>query len=53
MDPPLATATFQRAVAFLRYRTSVREHSKTRADEMHDHVEVWVNEGGAGNEDAR
>jgi hypothetical protein len=53
MDPPLATAPFQRAVAFLRYRTSVRGRSKTRADEMHDHVEVWVNEGGAANEDAR
>ena len=53
MDPPLATATFQRAVAFLRYRTSVRGRSKSRAGEMHDRVEVWVNEGGTGNEDAR
>ena len=46
-------ARLKATMAFLRYRSSVRRDLQKRADDMHDYIEIWVNEGGADGEDAR
>jgi hypothetical protein len=40
-------------LAFLRFRHALRPDLRGSIQDVHDHVEVWINEGGAGGEDTK
>jgi hypothetical protein len=48
-----STTRLHSALAFLRYRHALRPNLRGARQDMHDHIEVWVNESGAGGEDTK